>query len=105
MEKDAIDRLIASLVIDPTTVLAELETTNAGITHEMLAAHRSTGPRFFIDEIGGEYFMIPIERRLDWYAFDQRMEEGIGPEPLPSYAHRLESLCHLEFSQPEEPFV
>lgn len=105
MSKDAIDRLIASLAIDPDSVSAELETVNASITHEMLADHRSTGPRFFIDEIGGEYFMIPIEHRMDWYAYDQRMEEGVGPETLPDYVYPVESLCHLEFAQPEEPFV
>lgn len=61
--------------------------------------------RYFVDEIGGAHFLIPIDRRMDWYAYDQRVEETGEPEPLPAYVRRLESLCHLEFCQPEEPFV
>jgi hypothetical protein len=103
---DVNKRIIArDLEAGPLDLPPEPMTKNIGITNEMIIAHCSTGRRFFIDEIGGEYFMIPIERRLDWYAFDQRMEEGVGPEPLPDYAHPVESLWHLEFAEPEEPFV
>nr|WP_295884167.1 hypothetical protein [uncultured Devosia sp.] len=78
------------------------------LTPDMLAdvgGGLASDDRYFVDEIGGEYFMIPIDRRMDWYAYDQRMEEGNGPEPLPNYAHPVGSLCHLEFAKPEEPFV
>lgn len=105
MDKDLIDQICSAHAFDPEKVERTLEKERAAITHEMLAAHRSPAPRYFIDEIAGEYFMIPTDRRLDWYAFDQRMEDGHGPEPLPAYAHPVESLCHLEFALPEEPFV
>lgn len=78
------------------------------LTPEMLADVTGglvSDERYFVDEIGGEHFLIPIDSRMDWYAYDQRVEETCEPEPLPAYVRKVESLCHLEFSAPLEPFA
>ena len=65
--------------------------------------HQEAG-RYFVDEIGGQHFLVPADRRMDWYDYDRRLEETSEPEPLPDYVREIESLSHLEFGAPLEPF-
>lgn len=60
--------------------------------------------RYFLDEltITGEWYLIPADRRGDWYDFDAMSEHTCEPGPIPDYARPVRFVRHFEFEYPEE---
>jgi hypothetical protein len=55
---------------------------------------------FFFDTLTatGEFYMIPVDRRMDWQAYDVAAEESCEPGPLPDYAVPAGEISHWVFS-------
>ncbi|MGV8953111.1 MAG: hypothetical protein ACOH2M_18580 [Cypionkella sp.] len=60
--------------------------------------------RFFLDEltISGQWFLIPADRRADWYDFDAMAEHTSEQMPIPDYAKPVRAVRHFEFEFPLE---
>lgn len=74
------------------------------IAPEEAAIARLARQRFFLDaDIMGNEYLLPVDRRMEWDAYEIACESFGDLLPLPAWAKPLKGqIRHVEFEVPEE---